>query len=265
MLEQGLPIVSGNTENGNTEHEPVLEQGLPNCFLQVGKRSTERETGLEGGLHRRLGRLKLERKTTQFRRHSCCTTSCCTRGVAVAVRATNGTEGYLHQSFPFSATSKLPKDRSILLKLLTRTCNKDLHSYIPLPTPHSFRIGSKRPLHRTEASDPQSDETGIASSSSSLPSYRHHVESRLFAHTVLHHTASDLLARHELGSPCLIISYHTILLLVLCITVMFIIIIIPADLDGLQAGVTDINLYLSFPALFWSQEACLRLKTDRPL
>lgn len=32
---------------------------------------------------------------TQLRRHSCCTTSCCTRGVAVAVSAISGTLGYL--------------------------------------------------------------------------------------------------------------------------------------------------------------------------
>lgn len=45
--------------------------------------------------HRRLGRLKLERKTQQFRKASCCTTSCCTRGVAVAVSAISGTVGNL--------------------------------------------------------------------------------------------------------------------------------------------------------------------------
>ena len=48
------------------------------------------------GAHRRLVRLKLERKTTQCFRPSCCTTSACTLGVAVAVSARRGTVGYLH-------------------------------------------------------------------------------------------------------------------------------------------------------------------------
>ncbi len=46
--------------------------------------------------HRRLMRLKLDRKTTQCLRPSCCTTSACTLGVAVAVNASRGTVGYLH-------------------------------------------------------------------------------------------------------------------------------------------------------------------------
>ena len=39
----------------------------------------------------------LDLNTTHSRRHSCCTTSCCTRGVAVAVRAIRGTVGYLNR------------------------------------------------------------------------------------------------------------------------------------------------------------------------
>ena len=44
----------------------------------------------------RLLLFMLDLKTTHSRRQSCCTTSCWTRGVAVAVRAINGTLGYLH-------------------------------------------------------------------------------------------------------------------------------------------------------------------------
>ena len=46
--------------------------------------------------YRRFVRLKLERKTTQCFKPNCCTTSACTLGVAVAVRARRGTVGYLH-------------------------------------------------------------------------------------------------------------------------------------------------------------------------
>lgn len=44
----------------------------------------------------RLLLFMLDLKTTHSRRQSCCTTSCWTRGVAVAVRAINGTLGYLY-------------------------------------------------------------------------------------------------------------------------------------------------------------------------
>ena len=46
-----------------------------------------------GGAHVRLGRLKLEQNMTQSRNASCRMTSCCTRGVAVAVSAITGTAG----------------------------------------------------------------------------------------------------------------------------------------------------------------------------
>lgn len=46
----------------------------------------------------KFGRLKLDRNTTHSIMHNCWTTSCCTRGVAVAVKAMRGTEGYLSQS-----------------------------------------------------------------------------------------------------------------------------------------------------------------------
>ena len=46
--------------------------------------------------NRRFVRLKLDRKTTQCFKPSCCTTSACTLGVAVAVSAKRGTVGYLY-------------------------------------------------------------------------------------------------------------------------------------------------------------------------
>lgn len=50
------------------------------------------------GFDLRLLLFMLDLKMTHSRRQSCCTTSCCTRGVAVAVRAIRGTLGYLHCS-----------------------------------------------------------------------------------------------------------------------------------------------------------------------
>jgi hypothetical protein len=50
-------------------------------------------TGSAAAAHLRLGLLKLERKVMQRGMHSCWRTSCCTRGVAVAVSAISGTRG----------------------------------------------------------------------------------------------------------------------------------------------------------------------------
>ena len=50
--------------------------------------------------HLRLGLFMLDLKSRHWLRQSCSTTSCCTLGVAVAVRAISGTAGYLRGQHP---------------------------------------------------------------------------------------------------------------------------------------------------------------------
>jgi hypothetical protein len=59
---------------------------------------------------------------TQLRRDSCCTTSCCTRGVAVAVSAMSGTLGYLQTSVEYQMSLTRHRytqqeERQLLLQL----------------------------------------------------------------------------------------------------------------------------------------------------
>ena len=50
----------------------------------------------DAGAHLRLGLFMLDLNSRHWLRQSCSTTSCCTLGVAVAVKAISGTAGYLH-------------------------------------------------------------------------------------------------------------------------------------------------------------------------
>lgn len=65
---------------------PLLPRWRPRCKAKYTTRTHA---------HLRLARLKLLLKVRHSRMASCSTTSCCTRGVAVAVSAISGTAGYL--------------------------------------------------------------------------------------------------------------------------------------------------------------------------
>lgn len=71
-------------------------KGARSSSNRGGKHREGRNEGRRGPLPRlRFGLLNEDLKTMHLGMQSCATTSCCTRGVAVAVRAMTGTVGYL--------------------------------------------------------------------------------------------------------------------------------------------------------------------------
>ena len=86
--------------SSNETKRTEMHLGSPNMALHEHKAAASNE------MYLRFCLFMLDLKTTHSRKHSCCTTSCCTRGVAVAVRAINGTVGYLKQQACYVACSR---------------------------------------------------------------------------------------------------------------------------------------------------------------